>query len=107
MADQFVRRTGGADWVSYWAAARARELRFQRCTGCRRWRHPPGPMCPHCLSMESECARADRKSTRLNSSHGSISYAVFCLKKKKKKDYTIKNKIAVNECINIHLDKSG
>src|SRR6266542_5285258 len=30
-------------------------------------------------------ARArDRKSTRLNSSHGSISYAVFCLKKKKK-----------------------
>src|SRR6266542_5714076 len=27
----------------------------------------------------------DRKSTRLNSSHGSISYAVFCLKKKKNK----------------------
>src|SRR2546422_6440383 len=27
---------------------------------------------------------ADRKSTRLNSSHGYISYAVFCLKKKKK-----------------------
>src|SRR5687768_18119914 len=31
----------------------------------------------------------DRKSTRLNSSHGYISYAVFCLKKKKKK-YTCK-----------------
>src|SRR5687768_18165244 len=30
------------------------------------------------------CARGDRKSTRLNSSHGYISYAVFCLKKKKK-----------------------
>src|SRR5256884_9352832 len=29
--------------------------------------------------------RGDRKSTRLNSSHGYISYAVFCLKKKKKK----------------------
>src|SRR2546427_6211918 len=28
--------------------------------------------------------RADRKSTRLNSSHSQISYAVFCLKKKKK-----------------------
>src|SRR2546422_7810589 len=28
--------------------------------------------------------RQDRKSTRLNSSHGYISYAVFCLKKKKK-----------------------
>src|SRR5438067_4642816 len=31
-------------------------------------------------------AQADRKSTRLNSSHVSISYAVFCLKKKKKTD---------------------
>src|SRR2546429_7038591 len=29
----------------------------------------------------------DRKSTRLNSSHGYISYAVFCLKKKKKTQY--------------------
>src|SRR5689334_23440698 len=29
----------------------------------------------------------DRKSTRLNSSHSSISYAVFCLKKKKSKNY--------------------
>src|SRR5689334_24088596 len=31
-------------------------------------------------------APQDRKSTRLNSSHSSISYAVFCLKKKKKKN---------------------
>src|SRR5689334_23533978 len=31
-------------------------------------------------------AGQDRKSTRLNSSHSSISYAVFCLKKKKKKN---------------------
>src|SRR5438105_8822334 len=34
----------------------------------------------------------DRKSTRLNSSHEWISYAVFCLKKKKKKDKMKKNK---------------
>src|SRR5438477_10142711 len=34
------------------------------------------------------CDRGDRKSTRLNSSHMSISYAVFCLKKKKKKKKT-------------------
>src|SRR2546422_2110761 len=34
----------------------------------------------------------DRKSTRLNSSHGYISYAVFCLKKKKKKQHTNKYK---------------
>src|SRR2546429_7075027 len=34
----------------------------------------------------SNVSRQDRKSTRLNSSHGYISYAVFCLKKKKKFD---------------------
>src|SRR3712207_7915018 len=34
--------------------------------------------------------RPDRKSTRLNSSHANISYAVFCLKKKKHKQYTHK-----------------
>src|SRR3712207_8701338 len=32
---------------------------------------------------ELELSREDRKSTRLNSSHANISYAVFCLKKKK------------------------
>src|SRR5690349_23031224 len=35
--------------------------------------------------------RADRKSTRLNSSHVEISYAVFCLKKKTKRDIKSKN----------------
>src|SRR5688572_31050327 len=35
--------------------------------------------------QESNLHEADRKSTRLNSSHSQISYAVFCLKKKKKK----------------------
>src|SRR5690606_40804878 len=34
----------------------------------------------------------DRKSTRLNSSHVKISYAVFCLKKKKKKNRDVKRK---------------
>src|SRR5205809_3718689 len=37
----------------------------------------------HALPCPAKSAR-DRKSTRLNSSHGYISYAVFCLKKKKK-----------------------
>src|SRR2546422_7516287 len=36
---------------------------------------------------------ADRKSTRLNSSHGYISYAVFCLKKKKKRRVTLQQRI--------------
>src|SRR3712207_8120544 len=34
--------------------------------------------------INAEDANRDRKSTRLNSSHANISYAVFCLKKKKK-----------------------
>src|SRR2546422_5485163 len=34
----------------------------------------------------AEKVNGDRKSTRLNSSHGYISYAVFCLKKKKKRN---------------------
>src|SRR6266567_7780989 len=40
------------------------------------WRSTRTPRGPH--------RQADRKSTRLNSSHSQISYAVFCLKKKKK-----------------------
>src|SRR5437667_9357177 len=36
------------------------------------------------LRVVGDRSRADRKSTRLNSSHITISYAVFCLKKKKK-----------------------
>src|SRR5437867_6827024 len=41
-------------------------------------------------SKETENHRTDRKSTRLNSSHRTISYAVFCLKKKKT------NKLAID-----------
>src|SRR2546430_13160553 len=36
-------------------------------------------------STVAQIVKRDRKSTRLNSSHSQISYAVFCLKKKKKK----------------------
>src|SRR5947209_14974718 len=47
-----------------------------------------GAQVPQALAMLRRAVafvlRADRKSTRLNSSHANISYAVFCLKKKKK-----------------------
>src|SRR2546430_17495036 len=51
-----------------------------------RWCWPgcPGWGCPRRTSSPA----GDRKSTRLNSSHSQISYAVFCLKKKKKKRTT-------------------
>src|SRR5580704_17453121 len=48
------------------------------------WQSTSAAPQPCGLSMDFP-VMADRKSTRLNSSHPSISYAVFCLKKKKKK----------------------
>src|SRR2546429_7157608 len=42
--------------------------------------------------------REDRKSTRLNSSHGYISYAVFCLKKKKTQNTPHDAKASNNTC---------
>src|SRR3712207_7096109 len=56
--------------------------------------HSPAPRCCRPCSCSKRSARnsgpakwrsQDRKSTRLNSSHANISYAVFCLKKKKNK----------------------
>src|SRR5207245_6467376 len=47
---------------------------FRLCSTCGSRSQAPLCLCT---------LRLDRKSTRLNSSHGSISYAVFCLKKKK------------------------
>src|SRR5256885_12289516 len=49
------------------------------------------PCVPHRVErggVETAHCRRDRKSTRLNSSHLVISYAVFCLKKKKKSTFT-------------------
>src|SRR2546427_7118864 len=43
---------------------------------------------PSAVKGGSPCAFTDRKSTRLNSSHSQISYAVFCLKKKERRDAT-------------------
>src|SRR2546427_8120647 len=48
----------------------------------------PGSSLGEGFAIVLAIALADRKSTRLNSSHSQISYAVFCLKKKKKKQDT-------------------
>src|SRR6266487_5758983 len=55
-------------------------------SGARRAVRPP------CARGPRRRRGTDRKSTRLNSSHPSISYAVFCLKKKKKTDTRLNNK---------------
>src|SRR2546427_5927116 len=52
----------------------------------------------HRTSCGCRAGDADRKSTRLNSSHSQISYAVFCLKKKKKKKQ-VANKNIIIACI--------
>src|SRR6185503_20953858 len=49
-----------------------------------RSRRRPAPRVTRPPRTRELCRRRDRKSTRLNSSHGYNSYAVFCLKKKKK-----------------------
>src|SRR5688572_31434990 len=60
-------------------SAAAPRLVRRRCRGTRR-RSSPTP--------SSSTTKRDRKSTRLNSSHSQISYAVFCLKKKNKNNIT-------------------
>src|SRR5262245_64469895 len=58
--------------------------------GGRPRRRGPPPWClaaPRPRQQPGAAGLGDRKSTRLNSSHLGISYAVFCLKKKKKKKH--------------------
>lgn len=40
------------DTAFFWDGLRAGELRIQRCGGCGALRHPPGPMCPRCQSLD-------------------------------------------------------
>src|SRR5690349_24111693 len=68
------RRAESADWSV-----------LGRPPARRRPRTRPGPAPCSTPARSPGSARRDRKSTRLNSSHVEISYAVFCLKKKKKK----------------------
>src|SRR5271167_5115144 len=59
------------------------------------FRSAPTPTSSACSRASRSWPRAsisDRKSTRLNSSHVSISYAVFCLKKKKTKKHHQQNR---------------
>jgi len=46
------------DNAFFWEGVEAGELRFQRCDGCARLRHPPGPACPRCHSFAWSAVRA-------------------------------------------------
>src|SRR2546422_8304211 len=52
--------------------------------------------------LEDGLLLLDRKSTRLNSSHGYISYAVFCLKKKKKINCSMNSVTATHSHPSVH-----
>src|SRR2546430_10752007 len=58
-----------------------------------------GPV-PEAVSVRKDLA-LDRKSTRLNSSHSQISYAVFCLKKKKNESIDVVHNAGAREHSNV------
>src|SRR2546430_10107495 len=80
------------------AAARRLGLRglSDRCPQRRKLRDPVPGSVPDPDQFLTRTRKPDRKSTRLNSSHSQISYAVFCLKKK---NYAISNPHGISNCI--------
>jgi uncharacterized OB-fold protein len=46
------------DNAFFWEGVRAGQLLIQRCARCQRLRHPPGPMCPACRSLEWDTVAA-------------------------------------------------
>lgn len=46
------------DNAFFWEGVERGELLIQRCAGCGELRHPPGPMCPHCHSLEWNTLKA-------------------------------------------------
>src|SRR2546430_12373976 len=73
-------------YTTLFRSAETASLEALRADSARFWRQ-----CQHrggSGSVAFAHTHADRKSTRLNSSHSQISYAVFCLKKKNKKHMT-------------------
>src|SRR2546422_11350767 len=73
------------DALPIWPASRQSSHAPRDIGATRRGqRRCPSDSFGNCRYTPRRASRPDRKSTRLNSSHGYISYAVFCLKKKKK-----------------------
>lgn len=52
------RPAQSADTSFFWEGARRGELRIQRCASCEKLRHPPGPGCPACGSLDWDTVRS-------------------------------------------------
>lgn len=51
------------DTAPFWQGGSASELRIMRCGECRRWFHPPAPVCPECLSINVAAEAASGQAT--------------------------------------------
>src|SRR2546422_7894705 len=79
-------------YTTLFRSDQARRPRLGRVDRHRDRRGPlPEPPRRGAQPRRAASRRLDRKSTRLNSSHGYISYAVFCLKKKKEPAQVVRN----------------
>src|SRR3712207_8924537 len=85
-----IRRPPRSTLFPYTTLFRSNEIRIDACKSSSA-SHPNISFSgeKYCLALQKHTTRSisdagDRKSTRLNSSHANISYAVFCLKKKKR-----------------------
>lgn len=47
----------------FWDGCAKEQLLLQQCTRCQRYRHPPSPICPDCLSSEHEWVQASGRGT--------------------------------------------
>ncbi len=57
------RPAANQDNAFFWDGIKRGKLLIQRCTGCQRLRHPPGPMCPKCSSLEWDTLEASGRGS--------------------------------------------
>src|SRR2546422_5197122 len=82
-----IRRPPRSTLFPYTTLFRSPRVAYLLAAAAARLRRDPARVLAGLVLAREVRAGSDRKSTRLNSSHGYISYAVFCLKKKKKTGY--------------------
>jgi uncharacterized OB-fold protein/acyl dehydratase len=62
-APSWPRPAINPDNAFFWEGVEREELLIQRCSGCRKLRHPPRPMCPDCQSLDWETVKAGGRGT--------------------------------------------